>query len=60
MCGYFCIGFIDFMFNGNSLTNFTNPLSPNVFKNNDDIILNYLLTNLQKLLSAILLIMIKN
>ena len=21
---YFCIGFIDFMFNGNSLTNFTN------------------------------------
>ena len=24
MCGYLCIGFIDFMFNGNSLTDFTN------------------------------------
>ena len=24
MCGYFCIGFIDFMFRGNSLTDFTN------------------------------------
>ena len=26
-CGYFCIGFIDFMFKGNSLTDFTNPFS---------------------------------
>ena len=24
MCGYFCIRFIDFMFKGNSLTDFTN------------------------------------
>ena len=31
MCGYFCIGFIDFMFNGNSLTDFTNLFSPNDF-----------------------------
>ena len=31
MCGYFCIGFIDFMFNGNSLTDFTNLFSPNGF-----------------------------
>ena len=46
MCGYFCIGFIDFMFNGNSLTDFTNLFSPNYFKRNDDIILNYFLTNL--------------
>ena len=29
MCGYFCIGFIDFMFNGNNLTDFTNLFSPN-------------------------------
>ena len=29
MCGYFCIGFINFMFNGNSLTDYTNPFSPN-------------------------------
>ena len=28
MCGYFCIGFIDFMFNGNSLIDFTNIFSP--------------------------------
>ena len=31
MCGYFCIGFIDFMFNGNGLTDFTNLFSPNDF-----------------------------
>ena len=29
MCGYFCIGFIDFMFKGNSLTYFPNLFSPN-------------------------------
>ena len=46
MCGYFCFGFIGFMFNDNSLTDFTKLFSPNDFKNNDDIILNYLLTNL--------------
>ena len=27
--GYFCIGFISFMFKGNSLTDFTNLFSPN-------------------------------
>ena len=41
MCGYFCIGFINFMFNGNSLTDFTNIFSPSDFKKNDDIILKY-------------------
>ena len=46
MRGYFCIGFIDFMFNGNSLTEFTNLFLPNDFKKNGDIILNSLLTNL--------------
>ena len=46
MCGYFCIGFIDFMFKGNSLTDFTYLFSPNDFKKNDDVILNYFLTNL--------------
>ena len=46
ICGYFCIGFIDFMLKGKSLTNFTNLLSPNDFKRNDDINLNYFLTNL--------------
>ena len=32
MCGYFSIGFINFMFNGNSLTDYTNLFSPNNFK----------------------------
>ena len=46
MCGYFCIGFIDYMFMGKSLTNFTNLFSSNNFKRNDDIILNYFLNKL--------------
>ena len=29
MCGYFSIGFIDFMLNGKSITEFTSLLSPN-------------------------------
>ena len=33
MCGYFCIGLINFMFKGNSLTDFPNLFSPNDFKN---------------------------
>ena len=41
MCGYFCTGFINFMFNGKSLTDYTNLFSPNDFNKNDDIILNY-------------------
>ena len=45
MCGYFCIGFIDFMFAGKTLTEFTNLFSPNNFKKNDDIILNYFMNN---------------
>ena len=31
MCGYFCIGFINFMFNVNSLTDYTNLFSPDGF-----------------------------
>ena len=46
MCGYFCIRFIDFMFKGNSFIDLTNLFSPNDSKKNDDIILNYFLTNL--------------
>ena len=45
MCGYFCIGFIDFMLAGKTLTEFTNLFSPNKFKRNDDIILNYFNSN---------------
>ena len=39
MCGYFCISFINFMFNGKSITDYTNLFSPNDLKKNDDIIL---------------------
>ena len=46
MCGYFCIGFINYMFQGKSLTDFTNVFSPNDFKKNNDIILNYFLNKL--------------
>ena len=41
MWGYFCIGFIDFMFNGNSLIDFTNLFLPSDFRKNNEIILNY-------------------
>ena len=46
MCGYYNIGFIDFMLKGNSLTDFTNIFSQNNFRKNYDIILNYFLINL--------------
>ena len=41
MCCYFCIGFINFMFNGKSLTDYTNLFSPNDFNKNDNIIRKY-------------------
>ena len=41
MCGYFFIGFIDFMFAGKKLTDHTNLFSPDDFKKNDNIILSY-------------------
>ena len=45
MCGYFCIAFIDFMFKGKSLTDYTNLFSPNDFKKNDDTVLKYFMNN---------------
>ena len=41
MCGYFCIGFIDFMLAGKKLADYTNLFSPHDFKKNDNIILSY-------------------
>ena len=38
MCGYFYIGFIDFMLKGKTLTEYTNLFSANDFNKNDDII----------------------
>ena len=46
MCGYFYIGFIDFMLAGKTLTEFTNLFSPNNFKKIDDIILNYFMSDI--------------
>ena len=45
MCGYFCTGFIDFMFKGKSLTDYTNLSSPNDFKKNANTILKYFMSN---------------
>ena len=45
MCGHFCIGFMNFMLAGKTLTDFTNLFSPNDFKRNDDIILKYFMNN---------------
>ena len=42
MCRYFCIGFIYFMLKGRSLSEYTNLFSPNEYKNNDKIVLQYL------------------
>ena len=45
MCGYFYIGFNDFMLPGKTLADFSNLFSPNNFKKNDDIILKYVMSN---------------
>ena len=41
MCGYFCIGFINFMLADKTLIDFTNLFSPYDFDKNDSIILSY-------------------
>ena len=46
MCGYFCISFTNFMLARKILTEYTNLFSPNNFKKNDDITLNYFMSNI--------------
>ena len=41
MCGYFCIGFIDFIPAGKKLTDYISLFSPYDFDKNDHIILSY-------------------
>ena len=41
MCGYFGIGFIDFMVNGKSLLDYTNLFSPIDYEKNDKMMLKY-------------------
>ena len=45
MCRYFCIGFIDFMLAGKTLTEFTNLFPLNDLKKNDDTTLNCFMSN---------------
>ena len=45
MCRYFCIGFIDFMLKGKTLTEFKNLFLPNNFNKNDDMIFKYFMNN---------------
>ena len=41
ICGYFCIGFIDFMLKCKSLLEYRNLFSPNDYEKNDKIIVKY-------------------
>ena len=41
MCGYFCIGFNDFMLKGKNLLDYTNLFPPNKDEKNDKIIIKY-------------------
>ena len=41
MCGYFCIGFVNFMLKGKSLLEYTNLFSPNDYEKNHKIILKH-------------------
>ena len=41
MCGYFCIGFIDFMLADKTLIDYTSLFFPDDFKRKDKIILDY-------------------
>ena len=41
MCGYFCIGFIDFILKGKSLLEYTNLFFSNDYEENDKIVLKY-------------------
>ena len=41
MCGYVCIGFIDFMLKGKMLPHYTNLFPPNDYEKNEKIILKH-------------------
>ena len=41
MYGYFCIGFVDFMLKGRSLSEYEDLFSPNGYEKNDKIILKF-------------------
>ena len=41
ICGYYCLGFTDFMLKGKSLLDYTNLFSPKKYEQNDKLILKY-------------------
>ena len=41
ICGYFCIGFIDFMLKGKNFLDYSNLFSANDYHKNDKLILKY-------------------
>ena len=41
MCGYVCVGFIDFILAGKKLTDYTNLFPPHDLKKKKNLILNY-------------------
>ena len=45
LCGYFCIGFINFMLNSKSMAVYANLFSPYDFKKNYNITLSYFMDN---------------
>ena len=49
ICGYFCIGLIDFMLKGKIVLEYTNLFQPNESKKNDKIILKYFQQNVNKI-----------
>ena len=52
MCGYFCIGFINFIVEGKSLQALR-IFFHQIIKENDDIIINYFMNDVKKWLNAI-------
>ena len=59
MCGYFCIGFIDFILKGKSLLEYTNIFPPNDYEQNDKIILKYFKKMKKKKCIALFVVSIK-
>ena len=55
MCGYFCRGYIDFIFKGKSLLEYTSRFSLNKYKKNNKIILKYFQQNLNKIKCIVML-----
>ena len=60
MCGYFCIGFTDFMLKGKSLLEYTGLFSANKYKKNDKIMVKYFQLNLNKFKCIMFSINIEN